>query len=305
MTARERVLLSYPKAMAGGSQVECLVDLTYIKRFRGVVKATVESRFSLGSALGDSITGAIEAAWQNAAESLPPQPVQEDELPMMDYEDAGKEAYAEGRVISFRADPTGTRFEAHPDGSYVNLDYQSPKPVEPLPPEPAQGTPWPHLPHATVTVDKETNDKLTALAKRRSNGYMGDDPTPEPLASLQVVCIHCGPTCIPGAAHNARAEDGVIWEPKPTPSTRLQRQRLVGDWCVAAFGEQEALSLPQRGIRLLEEAAEAAQATGVDLVMAEQMVRHVWSRPAGALVQELGGVGVTALAGTFHQTQPS
>lgn len=28
------------------------------------------------------------------------------------------------------------------------------------------------------------------------------------------ICKHCGPTCIPGAAHNARAEDGVIWKPE-------------------------------------------------------------------------------------------
>jgi len=67
-----------------------------------------------------------------ASESLPPvelpapipTPASEDsEFPMMDYEEAGKEAYAEQSVIKFRADPTGERFEAHPDGRYVHLEW--------------------------------------------------------------------------------------------------------------------------------------------------------------------------------------
>lgn len=29
-------------------------------------------------------------------------------------------------------------------------------------------------------------------------------------------CKHCGPNCIPGAAHNAREEDGVTWEADAT-----------------------------------------------------------------------------------------
>lgn len=74
------------------------------------------------------------------------------------------------------------------------------------------------------------------------------------------------------------------------------RQATVGNWAVRAFGELEAKSLPQRGIRLLEEAAEAAQSTGVSKDMAIQMIEYVWSRPAGALSQEMGGVGVTLLA---------
>jgi hypothetical protein len=48
----------------------------------------------------------------------------------MDYEDAGKEAYAEERVIVFRAKPTGQKFAAHPDGSYASLT----RPVEPAAP---------------------------------------------------------------------------------------------------------------------------------------------------------------------------
>lgn len=37
-------------------------------------------------------------------------------------------------------------------------------------------------------------------------------------------CVHCGPTCYQGAAHNARVEDGVLWKPQY-------------DWIVAASSE--------------------------------------------------------------------
>jgi hypothetical protein len=85
-------------------------------------------------------------------------------------------------------------------------------------------------------------------------------------------------------------------EGKRSSETRDEREARVGEWCEVCFGEVEALSLPQRGIRLLEEAAEAAQATGVDVKLAVRLMEYVWNRPVGKLAQELGGVGVTALA---------
>jgi len=77
---------------------------------------------------------------------------------------------------------------------------------------------------------------------------------------------------------------------------RNMRQAIVAEWCLAAFGEGQASSLPQRGIRLLEEAVEAAQAAGCERGMAHMLVDFVFDRPAGTISQELGGVGVTALA---------
>ncbi|WP_263418702.1 hypothetical protein [Terriglobus albidus] len=77
---------------------------------------------------------------------------------------------------------------------------------------------------------------------------------------------------------------------------RFYRQVLVSQWCRNAFGVEAATHLPQRGIRLLEESCEAAQAAGVDIFMAHRLVDYVWSRPVGELSQELGGVGVTLLA---------
>jgi predicted amidohydrolase YtcJ len=74
------------------------------------------------------------------------------------------------------------------------------------------------------------------------------------------------------------------------------RQRQVNGWCVRAFGADHAASIPQRGIRMLEESAEAAQATGVSREIAHKLIDYVWDRPKGELAQELGGVGVTLLA---------
>jgi hypothetical protein len=74
------------------------------------------------------------------------------------------------------------------------------------------------------------------------------------------------------------------------------RQATVGRWCAAAFGKDHASSLPQRGIRLLEEAIEAYQATGAPAEKAHALVDYIFARPAGELPQELGGVGVTLLA---------
>lgn len=77
---------------------------------------------------------------------------------------------------------------------------------------------------------------------------------------------------------------------------RDDRQKKVHDWCVAAFGTEQATSLPQRGIRLLEETVELFQAVGGDAAMAHHLVDYVFARPVGDVFQELGGVGVTVLA---------
>jgi NTP pyrophosphatase (non-canonical NTP hydrolase) len=70
----------------------------------------------------------------------------------------------------------------------------------------------------------------------------------------------------------------------------------VFSWAKAAFGEEQATSLQQRGLRLLEEAVEAFQSVGGDISQAHKLVGYVFARPPGVLHQELGGVGVTVLA---------
>lgn len=73
------------------------------------------------------------------------------------------------------------------------------------------------------------------------------------------------------------------------------RQRQIMNWAKAAFGVDEATALPQRGLRLLEEAIEAFQACGGDEEIAHKLVGYVFTRPKGEIGQELGGVAVTAL----------
>lgn len=77
---------------------------------------------------------------------------------------------------------------------------------------------------------------------------------------------------------------------------RMTRQQQVGAWCAAAFGYDHAASLPLRGLRLAEEAIEAAQAAGSDRATLHRLIDHVYDRPAGDMYQELGGVGITLLA---------
>lgn len=79
-------------------------------------------------------------------------------------------------------------------------------------------------------------------------------------------------------------------------TSRDVRQSRVADWCAAAFGTGQASSVEQRGLRLLEEAIEAYQAAGCNREQAHKLVDYVFSRPAGDLRQELGGVGITLLA---------
>lgn len=79
------------------------------------------------------------------------------------------------------------------------------------------------------------------------------------------------------------------------PSRDIRQQRTV-EWCKNAFGADHQASIPQRGIRLAEEAIETAQAAGCDAMMLHRLVDHVYSRPVGDLQQELGGVGITLLA---------
>lgn len=76
---------------------------------------------------------------------------------------------------------------------------------------------------------------------------------------------------------------------------RQQRQQDVGAWTLEAFGPED-YTPPVRARKLLEEAAEAAQAAGVTEEQALARVKHVYSRPIGDLADEVGGVGVTLLA---------
>jgi NTP pyrophosphatase (non-canonical NTP hydrolase) len=71
---------------------------------------------------------------------------------------------------------------------------------------------------------------------------------------------------------------------------------MIMAWAEMAFGREEARGLPQRGLRLLEEAIEAFQACGGAPEIAHELVTYMFKRPRGSLGQEVGGVAVTLLA---------
>jgi hypothetical protein len=82
----------------------------------------------------------------------------------------------------------------------------------------------------------------------------------------------------------------------PRVAPRDDRQAVIAAWSARAFGAEQATSLPQRALRLLEEALEAYQAAGGDRVQAHALVDFVLDRPVGQIGQELGGIGVCLLA---------
>jgi hypothetical protein len=101
------------------------------------------------------------------------------------------------------------------------------------------------------------------------------------------------------------ASEVVEWGPRIEPPsvvgkpiaevTRDQRQLELVAWAKAAFGVEQATSIPQRGLRFMEEAVELFQAVGGDLQKAHELVDFVFERPIGELGQEFGGVAVTVL----------
>jgi hypothetical protein len=94
------------------------------------------------------------------------------------------------------------------------------------------------------------------------------------------------------ALHDART---IVDRCISVTSERDARQAAILAWAKLAFSEDQATSLPQRGIRLLEEAIEAYQACGGQRDAADRLVGYVFSREPGELGQELGGVAVTTL----------
>lgn len=79
-------------------------------------------------------------------------------------------------------------------------------------------------------------------------------------------------------------------------ASRLERQRQVFEWGRLAFGEDQMRSQAQRGLRLVEEAIEVAQAAECDPAALHRLIDYVYARPVGDVEAELGGVQVCVLA---------
>jgi hypothetical protein len=101
-----------------------------------------------------------------------------------------------------------------------------------------------------------------------------------------------------GPPPDARPVDAHLDELAAMPylGTRDGRQLAVKQWAVECFGEAEALDIPQRALRLLEEVIESAQAACLDPKLVHKLVDFVYDRPVGEIRQEVAGVSVTLLA---------
>ncbi len=65
------------------------------------------------------------------------------------------------------------------------------------------------------------------------------------------------------------------------------------DWARECFGREATEDARHRAVRFLEEALELAQACDVGVGSARGVVHWVYSRPRGAIGQEIGGVALT------------
>jgi hypothetical protein len=83
---------------------------------------------------------------------------------------------------------------------------------------------------------------------------------------------------------------------------RDQRQIDGTAWAYKCFPRDEVDSLPQRGLRFVEEAIELCQTLLVPQQKILAALVHVYSKPIGVASQELGGAGLTllVLASAMH-----
>lgn len=72
-------------------------------------------------------------------------------------------------------------------------------------------------------------------------------------------------------------------------------QAIAGRWSRTCFGDEVTMDRKERALRVLEEAIELAQAEGIEINQASNLVGYVYSRPPGEPAQELGGVRLTCL----------
>lgn len=73
-------------------------------------------------------------------------------------------------------------------------------------------------------------------------------------------------------------------------------QHRVGTWVLACFGRQNYKDPKQRADRFMEEAIELYQACGGTHHDVLELANYVYHRPAGDIMQEVGGVSVTLAA---------
>lgn len=70
-------------------------------------------------------------------------------------------------------------------------------------------------------------------------------------------------------------------------------QRIAFDWGVRCFGYDHMRDRRVRALRCAEEVIELAQVCGVSKEKLHLLIDTVYSKPEGALYQEMGGIAVT------------
>jgi len=99
--------------------------------------------------------------------------------------------------------------------------------------------------------------------------------------------------------------DADIIKPHPSLSNRQQRQAEILQWANTIFGEATASNTGERIRRFAEESIELVQAAGLDKQAMNDIIDHVYAKPAGNVAQEIGQVGVSLLALAEHLSIPA
>jgi len=73
----------------------------------------------------------------------------------------------------------------------------------------------------------------------------------------------------------------------------MTAQSRVTAWVCSTFGKEVAMNVPERALRIAEEAIELAQACGLEATVLHRLVDYVFSRPVGEAEQEVAGCMVT------------
>ena len=77
---------------------------------------------------------------------------------------------------------------------------------------------------------------------------------------------------------------------------RSKFQDRVRSWIETVFGINSLLDRTERGMRFCEESLELVQALGLPKMTVLQIVKHVYDRPVGDVIQECGQVVITLTA---------
>ena len=80
------------------------------------------------------------------------------------------------------------------------------------------------------------------------------------------------------------------------PANGANYQKTVWEWITTRFGRTALEDAQERIARVVEEACELAQASGMEIADLEAIAAYVYARPPGEVKQEAAGVTVTLFA---------